>query len=85
MLIYYIRVPCRAFDYTQSCFLLSREAALKMASHTPLFSSTSKYPTREKYPNVYDQMEEARQSSAFVGGTKVGYTFYNGLFNFQAV
>ncbi|KAL5010843.1 hypothetical protein ScPMuIL_013148 [Solemya velum] len=48
-----------------------REAALRAASSAPLFSGKSSYTPREKYPNVYDQMEEARQSSAFVGGVKM--------------
>lgn len=50
---------------------LCREAALRAASSAPLFSGSSSYTPREKYPNVYDQMEEARQSSAFVSGVKV--------------
>lgn len=49
-----------------------REAALKSATMSPLFSDRSFQPrAREKYPNVYDAMEEARQSSAFVGGVKL--------------
>ena len=55
-------------------FLSYREAALKAASSAPLFSGKGKYVPREKYPNVYDSMEEARQTSAFVGGVKVGKT-----------
>ncbi|OWF45882.1 Activating signal cointegrator 1 complex subunit 3 [Mizuhopecten yessoensis] len=49
-----------------------REAALKSAVMAPLFSDRSFRPqARERYPNVHDSMEEARQSSAFVGGVKL--------------
>ena len=37
-----------------------------------LFSgSRSSYTPRERFPNVYDKMEEARHASAFIGGVKV--------------
>ncbi|KAK3097478.1 hypothetical protein FSP39_009969 [Pinctada imbricata] len=48
-----------------------REAALKAATSAPMFSGKSRYAPREKYPNVYDSMEEARQTSAYVGGQKM--------------
>ena len=49
-----------------------REAQLQAAANTPLFSGTrSAYTPRERFPNVYDKMEEARHASAFIGGVKV--------------
>ncbi|KAL4233009.1 activating signal cointegrator 1 complex subunit [Mactra antiquata] len=49
-----------------------REAALMSAGSTPLFSSRSLQPTtRERYPGVFDKMEEARLSSAYIGGIKM--------------
>ena len=47
-------------------------AQLQAAASTPLFSgSRSLYTPRERFPNVYDKMEEARHASAFIGGVKV--------------
>ena len=47
-------------------------AQLQAAASTPLFSgSRSSYTPRERFPNVYDKMEEARHASAFIGGVKV--------------
>ena len=47
-------------------------AQLQAAASTPLFSgSRSSYTPRERFPNVYDKMEEARHDSAFIGGVKV--------------
>ena len=47
-------------------------AQLQAAASTPLFSgSRSTYTPRERFPNVYDKMEEARHASAFIGGVKV--------------
>ena len=52
--------------------VLCREAALRNAKTKPLVSSRSIQPQmREKYPFVFDMYEEARQSSAYVSGTKV--------------
>ncbi|XP_071112657.1 activating signal cointegrator 1 complex subunit 3-like [Haliotis cracherodii] len=48
-----------------------REAALQVASNRPLFTSSSKVYQREKYPFVFDSYEEARQSSAYVGGSSM--------------
>ncbi|KAK6170203.1 hypothetical protein SNE40_018654 [Patella caerulea] len=51
-----------------------REAALRSAATAPLFRTsrvTGNYAPREKFPFVFDTYEEARQSSAFVGGTKL--------------
>lgn len=45
---------------------------MQAAAHAPLFSGRSLITSRERYPNVYDRMEEARLSSAFIGGVKVG-------------
>ena len=52
-------------------YLFSREAQLQAAAHTPLFTGKTSYTPRERYPNVYDKMEEARHASAFIGGVKV--------------
>ena len=47
-------------------------AQLQAAASTPLFSgSRSSYTPRERFPNVYDKMEEARHASAFIGRVKV--------------
>ena len=47
-------------------------AQLQAAASTPLFSgSRSSYTPRERFPNVYDKMEEARHASAFIGGVNV--------------
>ena len=47
-------------------------AQLQAAASTPLFTgSRSSYTPRERFPNVYDKMEEARHASAFIGGVKV--------------
>ncbi|XP_061176706.1 activating signal cointegrator 1 complex subunit 3-like [Saccostrea echinata] len=47
-----------------------REAALKAPA--PMFSGgRGNYTPREKFPFVFDSMEEARQSSAFIGGVKM--------------
>lgn len=52
--------------------LYTREAALRAPQ--PMFSGgRGNYTPREKYPFVFDSMEEARQSSAFIGGVKVCY------------
>ncbi|WAR07337.1 ASCC3-like protein [Mya arenaria] len=48
-----------------------REAALQMAAVAPRFSGRAGTTGRERYPNVYDKMEEARLSSAFIGGMKM--------------
>ncbi|ESO93256.1 hypothetical protein LOTGIDRAFT_189896 [Lottia gigantea] len=51
---------------------LQREAALRSAATAPLFiTSRPSYQPREKYPFVFDTYEEARQSSAYVGGAKL--------------
>jgi hypothetical protein len=44
----------------------------------PLFSRVRKgdFAEPEVYPYVYDRNIEARMSSAFVGGTKVGFLFH---------
>ena len=57
-------------------------AQLQAAASTPLFSgSRSSYTPRERFPNVYDKMEEARHASAFIGGVKVcsnsSLSYYN--------
>ena len=50
--------------------LCNREASLR--AQPPMFSGgRGSYAPREKYPFVFDSMEEARQSSAFIGGQKV--------------
>jgi hypothetical protein len=42
------------------------------ASRMPLFSQKSSRPAeREKYPFVFDALAEAKQSSAYVSGSKV--------------
>nr|XP_022293850.1 activating signal cointegrator 1 complex subunit 3-like [Crassostrea virginica] len=47
-----------------------REASLR--AQPPMFSGgRGSYAPREKYPFVFDSMEEARQSSAFIGGQKM--------------
>ncbi|KAK3578446.1 hypothetical protein CHS0354_037424 [Potamilus streckersoni] len=48
-----------------------RELALHSASAVPLFSGRSAYTPAERFPNVYDTMQEARQSSAFIGDVKM--------------
>lgn len=51
---------------------LAREAALRNAKSRPLLTGRSTQPqTRERYPFVFDQYEEARHSSAYVSGTKL--------------
>ncbi|GFS12384.1 activating signal cointegrator 1 complex subunit 3-like, partial [Elysia marginata] len=50
----------------------TREAALRAASSAPLFSAGSaRYNKTEKYPFVFDMQAEARQSSAYISGTKL--------------
>jgi hypothetical protein len=62
--IYIVTVSTILLGYTY------REAALRAPA--PLFSGgRGNYAPREKYPFVFDSMEEARQSSAFIGGVKV--------------
>ncbi|XP_052242448.1 activating signal cointegrator 1 complex subunit 3-like [Dreissena polymorpha] len=67
----------RAEDSSELTFVpaelrAQREAALQLASQAPKFSGRTGYDRqREKYPHVYDQMEEARMSSAFIGGVKM--------------
>ena len=41
------------------------------AATRPVFTSVTQGEHIIRYPNVYDQLAEARKSSAFVGGTKV--------------
>lgn len=50
-----------------------REAALLAAATAPILIQQNRgnYKIPEKYPNVYDSMAEARQSSAFIAGVKV--------------
>mgnify|MGYP000305434853 CR=1 FL=1 len=50
---------------------VNREAALQSAASTPLFTGHRLVTSKERYPHVYDKMEEARLSSAFIGGVKV--------------
>ena len=52
-------------------YLFSREAQLQAAAQAPLFTGKTSYTPRERYPNVFDKMEEARHASAFIGGVKV--------------
>ncbi|XP_025099015.1 LOW QUALITY PROTEIN: activating signal cointegrator 1 complex subunit 3-like [Pomacea canaliculata] len=50
----------------------AREMALRTAKTKPLLTGrTQRVPGREKYPFVFDLYEEAKQSSAFVTGTKL--------------
>ena len=53
--------------------LIFREAALQAAKNAPLFSGgkSGNYGRREKYPFVFDALEEARQSSSYISGVKV--------------
>jgi len=44
---------------------------LLTAATRPVFTSVTQGEHIIRYPNVYDQLAEARKSSAFVGGTKV--------------
>lgn len=41
------------------------------AASAPILPSGRTYRQPERYPNVYDSMAEARQSSAYIAGVKV--------------
>lgn len=61
-----------------------REASLYAAASTPLFSRPGRQVTiREKYPFVFDNYAEAKQSSAFVAGAKVITSKTLGLFHLR--
>ena len=74
---------CRYFNW-KSCFneisvlswvdFISSEIALATALSKPVVANSSQpreASRRELYPNVYDALAEARQNSAYVGGSKV--------------
>ena len=56
-------------QYHEILFVL-REIALLNASKKPLLKPRD-VEFRERYPNVYDSLAQAKSSSAYVGGSKV--------------
>ncbi|XP_041352458.1 activating signal cointegrator 1 complex subunit 3-like [Gigantopelta aegis] len=62
----------QGMDFDPQKMRTQREEALQAAAMTPLFPQrSSHYQPREKFPFVFDTYEEARHSSAYVGGCKL--------------
>ncbi|VDI49942.1 activating signal cointegrator complex subunit 3 [Mytilus galloprovincialis] len=62
-----------SFNFDPKTMRMQREAALLAAATAPILIQQNRgnYKIPEKYPNVFDSMAEARQSSAFIAGVKM--------------
>ena len=73
--VYYLN--CRLKSLNPPCYIIydsiavCREIALLNAQTKPLLKRDVEF--RERYPNVYDAVAEAKQGAAYVGGSKVSH------------